>query len=102
MTIDEESKYLWQTRLHMFYDVHRYYNFQYAVGKITALVINKNIKEGKINDYFEFLKVGGSKPTLEALSIAGIDLTKKEVYVDAFLYLERLLKDYDALLENAS
>lgn len=100
MTMDEESKYLWQTRLHMFYDVHRYYNFQYAVGKIAALVINKNIDEGNIDNYFEFLKIGGSKPTLDALSIAGVDVTKKEVYQDAFVYLERLLDDYENLLEK--
>lgn len=100
MTMDEESKYLWQTRLHMFYDVHRYYNFQYAVGKIAALVINKNIDEGNIDNYFEFLKIGGSKPTLDALSIAGVDVTKKEVYQEAFVYLERLLDDYENLLEK--
>lgn len=100
MVIGEEMKYLWQTRLHLFYDVHRYYNFQYAVGKIAALVINKNIEEGKIDNYIEFLKVGGSKTTLEALSIAGVDVTKKEIYQDAFVYLERLLNDYEALLEK--
>lgn len=100
MKIDEEIKYLWQTRLHLFYDVHRYYNFQYATGKIAALVINKNIDEGKIDDYLEFLKVGGSKPTLETLAIAGVDLKQQRVFNDAFLYLERLLNEYEEFVKE--
>lgn len=99
LEVDEEIKYLWQTRIHFFYDVHKYYNFQYATGKIASLVINKNIKEGRMEEYLEFLKTGGSKPTLEALSIAGVDLTQKQVYQDAFHYLEGLLDKYEALLK---
>lgn len=99
LEVDEEIKYLWQTRIHFFYDVHKYYNFQYATGKIASLVINKNIKEGRMEEYLEFLKIGGSKPTLEALSIAGVDLTQKQVYQDAFHYLEDLLDKYEALLK---
>lgn len=100
MVVDEEIKYLWQTRMHLFYDVHRYYNFQYATGKITSLVINQNIEKGQIADYLEFLKIGGSKPTLEALSIAGVDLIKKSVFQNAFAYLNQLLKEYEVLMEN--
>lgn len=98
MVLDEDLQYLWETRIHLFYDVHRYYNFQYAIGKIVALVINKNINEGRIEDYLEFLTIGGSKPTLEALSIAGIDLCVKDIYEDAFVYLENLLNAYEKLL----
>lgn len=99
LTIDDEIKYLWQIRIHYFYDVHKYYNFQYATGKIASLVINKNIKDGKREAYLEFLKIGGSKPTLEALSCAGVDLTEKQAYQDAFSYLNDLLDKYEEFLK---
>lgn len=100
LTPDQEIKYLWQTRIHFFYDVHRYYNFQYAIGKIVALVINKNIKKGNIENYLKFLTIGGAKPTLETLAIGGIDLANKEIYENAFLYLEKLLDEYELLVQN--
>ena len=100
MDVDEELKYLWQTRLHLFYGQYRYYNFQYATGKIAALVINKNIDEGNTTDYLKFLTIGGSKPTLEALKQAGVDLSNPKIYDNAFSYLENLLHDYEKLLKK--
>ena len=100
LTIDEELKYLWETRLHLFYGNYRYYNFQYATGKIAALVINKNIDENKKEDYLNFLKIGGSMPTLKALEQAGVDLTNPQVINDAFVYLNNLLDEYEQLINN--
>lgn len=100
MILDEEIKYLWQTRMHLFYGIYRFYNFQYATGKVAALIINKNIEEGKLQDYLKFLTIGGSKPSLEALSIAGVDLTNKEVFDNAILYLNKLLDEYESLIKN--
>lgn len=64
------------------------------------MVINQNIEKGNIANYLEFLKIGGSKPTLETLSIAGVDLTKKEVFQNAFTYLKQLLDEYEVLIEK--
>ncbi len=100
IVIDEELKYFWQTRLHFFYGQYRYYNFQYATGKIASLVINKNIDEGKIQDYLKYLTIGGSKPTLEALKIAGVDLENQEIYENAFDYLNSLIDDYEILIKK--
>ena len=100
IAIDEELKYFWQTRLHFFYGQYRYYNFQYATGKIASLVINKNIDEGKIQDYLKYLTIGGSKPTLEALKIAGVDLENQEIYENAFDYLNSLIDDYEILIKK--
>ena len=101
LTIDEELQYLWEMRLHLFYGNYRYYNFQYATGKIAALVINKNIDENNKEDYLNFLKIGGSMPTLDALKIAGVDLTDPQVINDAFVYLNNLLDEYEKLINNS-
>ena len=100
LILDEDIKYLWQTKIHLFYGSYRYYNFQYATGKIASLVINKHVQEGKLDDYLKFLTIGGSKPTLEALSQAGVDLTKREVYDDAMNYLGQLLDEYKVLIKK--
>ena len=63
-------------------------------------MINKHIQEGKLDDYLKFLTIGGSKPTLEALSQAGVDLTKREVYDDAMNYLGQLLDEYKVLIKK--
>jgi len=99
MHIDEELKYLWQTRMHLFFGNYRYYNFQYATGKIASLVINKNINNGQLEDYLQFLTIGGSKPTLEALKIAGVDLREKSIYQNAMDALSGLLDEYEMLLK---
>ncbi len=100
VAVDEGLKYLWQTRLHLFYGQYRYYNFQYATGKIAALVINKNIDEGNKAAYLKFLTIGGSMPTLEALKQAGVDLSNPEIYENAFSYLKNLIDDYERLLKK--
>lgn len=100
MTIDEELKYLWQTRLHLFYGPYRYYNFQYATGKICSLAINKAIDENNIDNYLNFLSIGGSKPTLEALKIAGVDLLDEQPFNNAMANIESLIDDYELLLKK--
>lgn len=100
MYIDEELKYLWETRVHFFFMSYKYYNFQYSIGKIASIIINKNIDDGKIDNYLEFLKIGGSKPPLEALNVVGLDFIKKETFTNAFKYIEKLLNDYETLLKT--
>lgn len=102
MTFDEEMKYYWETRIHHFYEKQKYYNFQYATGFIAAIVLSKKVltKEG-LAKYLEFLTIGGSKPTLETLKVAGIDVEDLEVYNHAMNYFADLLKEYEVLLAKS-
>jgi oligoendopeptidase F len=63
---------------------HFYYNFyvyKYATGISAAVELSRNILSGdkeKINDYFGFLKAGGSKDVLDIMKDAGVDLSTPE------------------------
>ncbi len=101
--IDENIKYLWQMRLHLFYDQYRIYNFQYATGHIIALKIANDIKNNKddmLNKYLKFLTIGGSLPTLDTLKITGIDLTDYKTFEESMQYLNSLLNEYEKLLNS--
>lgn len=102
--INKNEKYKWQTRLHLFYEQYRYYNFQYATGLLIALKIATDIinrRHNMLERYLNFLTVGGSMPTLDSLKIIGIDFSKKEVFEDGFQYFSQLLDQYEELiLEN--
>lgn len=102
--ISKKEMYKWQTRLHLFYDQYRYYNFQYATGLLIALKIATDIinhKNNMLEKYLDFLTTGGSMPTLDSLKIMGIDFSQKEVFEDGFQYFSQLLAQYEKLiLEN--
>jgi len=99
--VNEKVKYLWQTRLHLFYGQYRYYNFQYATGFISALKIANDITNSKnnmLNQYLEFLTIGGSKPTLESLKATNVDFSNITVFNEAMTYFSNLLDEYESML----
>ncbi len=46
------------------------------------------------------LKSGNSYSPLETLKIAGVDMTKKEVYENAIKMFDDTLNEFEKLLEN--
>ena len=100
---NEKVKYLWQTRIHLFYGQYRYYNFQYATGYLGALKISNDIvnsKNNMLNKYLNFLKIGGSKPTLESLRTTGVDYNNISIYNESMEYFSNLLNEYETILNN--
>jgi len=72
-------------RISHFY-MGNFYVYKYAVGQIVAIITADAIVKGNkntIENYFRFLKSGGSKSPLETIKILGIDLTKDEPYIRA-------------------
>jgi len=94
----EEIKYEW-SRIPHFYSA--FYVYKYATGLISALSISNKILSGEKNavkNYKEFLKSGASKPPVELLKIAGVDLTNPKSFTDAFDFVEQILTDWENLL----
>ncbi|MBR5987321.1 MAG: oligoendopeptidase F, partial [Clostridia bacterium] len=80
---DELISYEW-ARIPHFYS--SFYVYKYATGIVSAAAISKDIFEGKkgaLEGYMKFLSLGGSKPPLEILKEAGVDLTSKEPFEKA-------------------
>ena len=82
---------------------HMYMNFyvyQYATGISGAHALVDGILSGKPNavqKYFDFLKLGGSMYPLDALQLAGIDLTSPEPVEKAFNVLAGLVDRLEKL-----
>ena len=95
---DDYIKYEW-ARIPHFYS--NFYVYKYATGITSAIVIAKNIMNGKpgfIKQYIEMLSKGGVEDSLDLLKSVGVDLTKKETYDIAFDYFKENLENLKKLI----
>lgn len=77
-----------------------FYVYKYATGFSAATAIAARIRkegEGAVADYRRFLKAGGSLPPIEALKLAGVDMSTSEPVDKALAFFEELLTRYEAL-----
>ena len=85
MEIDEARLGIrWAQFGHLYTD---YYVFQYATGIAGAHALSRRIldgDEGSVDDYLSFLEAGGSTYPLDALKLAGVDLSAPEPVQGAF------------------
>ncbi|BCX03866.1 MAG: oligoendopeptidase F [Candidatus Roseilinea sp.] len=90
----------WMQFSHFFAD---YYVWQYASGISAAnaladSVLNK--EPGAVNRYLDFLKAGSSMYALDALKMAGVDMTRPEPMDRAFKVLEGFVDRLEKLIEQ--
>ncbi len=84
---------------------HFYYNFyvyKYATGLSSAIDISSRILSGEpgaIESFIEFLKGGSSRPPLELLKGAGVDLTTPEPVNSALQKMEITLEELETLFQ---
>lgn len=77
-----------------------FYVYKYATGFSAATAIASRIrKEGApaVADYKRFLSAGGSLPPIEALKLAGVDMSRGEPVEKALELFEELLTKYESL-----
>jgi oligoendopeptidase F len=88
----------WATFGHLYMD---YYVYQYATGISGAHALSKRIlsgEDGAVDDYSNFLRAGGSMYALDALKMAGVDLTNPEAVEVTFEVLSDLVDRLEKLL----
>lgn len=91
---------IWATFGHLYVD---YYVYQYATGIAGAYAISRRILSGEqdaVNAYLEFLKLGGARYPIEALQIAGVDLTTLDPVYAAFEGMESMLDELEELIQD--
>ncbi len=77
-----------------------FYVFQYATGISAANALARRIlagEPGAAERYLSFLKAGGSVYPLDALKIAGVDMTGPQAVDEAFAVLSGLVDRLEAL-----
>ena len=95
---DKLIRYEWARIPHFYYD---FYVFKYATGMAAALKFARNILSGDAElkrRYFGFLCAGDSKPVLEIMRDAGVDLARKEVICDALREFGEVTAELEKLL----
>jgi oligoendopeptidase F len=88
----ERTGATWATFPHLYAD---YYVFNYATGISAANALALRVRSGAAaaaEDYLRFLKAGGSLYPLDALRVAGVDMTTPEPVEAAFSVLAGLVE----------
>ncbi len=97
--VDEKIKYECFRIPHFYYN---FYVYQYSTGYAAAIKIAKDIinkKEGALEKYLEFLKLGSTKSPVESLKVAGVDINDSKIYDEVFDVFEERLKELEKLYE---
>lgn len=98
MAIDEQIGVEWARIPHFYFD---HYVFQYATGYSAAIALSRRIlKEGApaVDDYLTFLSGGCSKPPIQLLKGAGVDMTTSAPVDQALELFGQLLDEMEELV----
>jgi oligoendopeptidase F len=99
MHIDRERVGItWATFGHLYYD---YYVFKYATGISAAHALSNRILTGvpgAVQDYLRFLSAGASVYPIDALKIAGVDLSTPKAVEETFGVLAGYVDRLETLL----
>ena len=97
-TIDPDDEVEWGYIAHFYY---KYYVYAYATGLSAGIALSDRIGTGdpaKRDAYLGMLSAGSSKPPLEILKDAGVDLTKPDAVVAAAQLMGRSVQEMRAIL----
>lgn len=78
-----------------------FYVYKYATGISAAIALSDMVLSGDTKtteNYLTFLKSGGSKPPLELLKLAGVNLESPAPVEKAFVLFDRLVRELEELL----
>ncbi|MBQ3078310.1 MAG: oligoendopeptidase F [Clostridia bacterium] len=86
----------WSRIPHFYYD---FYVYQYATGFASAQAIaGRILEQGGVEDYLRFLSAGDSLTPLEALKVAGVDLSTPQPVREALWQFDRLVEQMEGLV----
>lgn len=98
LTIGPNDETEWAYIPHFYY---KYYVFTYATGLSAGIALASRVKAGdtKARDaYLAMLSSGSSKPPLELLKAAGVDLTKPTVIEAAARVMDETISEMERIL----
>lgn len=96
----EENSDMEGLRIPHFY--RAFYVYKYATGIAASIALSERVLNGgekERNDYLTFLKSGGSRYPLEALKVAGVDMSKPDAVKATAKYFDSLITELENLLK---
>jgi oligoendopeptidase F len=100
MNIDELYTAEWASVPHFHYD---FYVYQYATSYIAATAIAEAIhedREGARDRFLAFVRAGGTKPPVELLRDAGVDMTSPEPIRATMRLMNDVMDQIETILEK--
>ena len=97
---DELIKYEWSRIPHFYYN---FYVYKYATSLSAACFIASNIlnnKEGAVDNYINFLSLGGSKYPIDELKEAGVDMNDSKVVESAINMFKKYLDKFEEVYNS--
>lgn len=97
VVIDKNIKNSWIIRSHYYND---FYLYSYAISICVATNLAQKILAGDkktLDDFLNYLCVGGDKWTHEVFAVLGIDLEDASVYENAIHYFDSLVEQFENL-----
>ena len=79
-----------------------FYLYSYAICISVAINVADKILEGDeemLSNYIKFLSLGSDIWPIDAIKVLGIDLEDENVYINATKYLDKLVQEYNKILE---
>lgn len=99
IVVDDEISLEWARIPHFYYN---YYVYQYSTGYAAAIALSQKIlQEGKpaVEHYLDFLKGGCSKPPIDLLRGAGVDMATAQPIDEALKLFDGLIDEMDQLVK---
>ncbi|MGN0301296.1 MAG: oligoendopeptidase F [Anaerotardibacter sp.] len=100
IVVDGDIALEWARIPHFYYN---YYVYQYATGYAAAIALSQRILNGgesAVQDYLGFLKGGNSKPPIDLLKGAGVDMATTQPIESALSLFGELLEEMEALVQE--
>jgi oligoendopeptidase F len=90
----------WATFGHLYQD---YYVYQYSTGISAAHALSRRVLSGQPNaaeDYLRFLSAGSSLYPLDALKLAGVDMSTPQAVEETFEVLAQMVDRLEELTKT--
>jgi oligoendopeptidase F len=101
-TVIDEVSDIEGLRIPHFY--RAFYVYKYATGVSAAISLSRRVLEGgakERDDYFAFLKSGGSRFPIESLRVAGVDMAGAEPIETAINLFSQRVSQLEEYFEGA-
>lgn len=85
LKLDDKISLEWARIPHFYSD---FYVYKYATGFSCATFLSQSVLKGfeNVSKYIDFLKDGNKHYPIEQLQIAGVDITKKKLFIKRLMY----------------
>jgi pepF/M3 family oligoendopeptidase len=90
-------KYMWINKVHYYFNERNFYNFPYSYGKLFASgLYAKYLTEGDsfLEKYDDLLAATGSNSLEVVGDLAGIDVRKKDFWIDSLKLIEKKIDEF--------